>query len=123
MSTLIQQIEAKQAISSDIPSFRTGDTLVVNVKVREGDRERLQAFEGVVIKRRNRGNRSSFTVQKHSYGVCVLRTFQLNSPNITIEVKRPGKVRQAKIYHHIGVVGKKARIPERLKKKSLQDKA
>ncbi|MBM4211246.1 MAG: 50S ribosomal protein L19 [Gammaproteobacteria bacterium] len=118
MSSLIEKIESKQIEKNNAPEFRTGDTLVVWVKVREGDRERLQAFEGVVIKKRNRGLRSAFTLQKHSYGVCVLRTFQVNNPNIKIEVKRPGKVRQSRIYHYIGLVGKKARIKERLKKKA-----
>jgi|TARA_Y200000002_G_scaffold383107_1_gene403268 large subunit ribosomal protein L19 len=121
MSVLIQKIEAQQVEGKEIPSFRTGDTVVVKVKVKEGDRERLQAFEGVVIKRKQRGSNSSFTVQKYSYGVCVLRTFPLYSPNIQISVKRPGKVRQSRIYYHIGLVGKKARIPERISRKAKTD--
>ena len=117
MSALIQQIEQKQIENIEVPSFRTGDTLVVKVKVREGDRERLQAFEGVVIKIKKRGANSAFTLQKYSYGVCVLLTLHIYSHTITIYLKRPGKIRQAKIYHYIGLTGKKARIPERMAKK------
>ena len=114
MSTLIQQIEQAQ-LKDDIPDFRSGDTVVVQISVKEGTRERLQAFEGVVIARRNRGLNSSFTVRKISHGVGVERVFQSHSPLIKgIEVKRKGKVRQAKLYYLRGRTGKAARIKERL---------
>jgi len=96
MSTIIQQLEAEQ-MNKEIPQFGPGDTVVVQVKVREGDRERLQAFEGVVIAKRNRGLNSAFTVRKISYGEGVERVFQTYSSQIgSIEVKRRGAVRRAK---------------------------
>ncbi|MDG2395140.1 50S ribosomal protein L19, partial [Candidatus Thioglobus sp.] len=95
---LIDQIESEQ-LRSDIPEFAAGDTVIVQVKVREGDRERLQAFEGVVIAKKNRGIGSAFTVRKISHGEGVERVFQTHSTMIdSVEVKRRGKVRQAKLY-------------------------
>ena len=114
---LIDQIESEQ-LRSDIPEFSSGDTVVVQVKVREGTRERLQAFEGVVIAIKNRGLNSAFTVRKISHGEGVERVFQTHSTMIdSISVKRSGKVRQAKLYYLRGLTGKAARIKERLKKK------
>ena len=109
---VIQAIEAEQ-MSKEIPAFGTGDTIVVQVKVKEGTRERLQAFEGVVIGKRNRGLNSAFTVRKISHGVGVERTFQTYSPLVdSIEVKRRGDVRQAKLYYLRERSGKSARIKE-----------
>lgn len=114
MSNIIKQLEAEQ-MNKDIPEFKTGDTVIVNVKVKEGDRERLQAFEGVVIAKRNRGLNSSFTVRKISYGEGVERVFQTYSPLIgSIELKRRGDVRKAKLYHLRELSGKAARIKEKL---------
>jgi large subunit ribosomal protein L19 len=114
---LIDQIENEQ-LRSDIPEFSSGDTVVVQVKVREGDRERLQAFEGVVIAKKNRGIGSAFTVRKISHGEGVERVFQTHSNMIdSVEVKRHGKVRQAKLYYLRELTGKKARIKEKLAKK------
>lgn len=111
---LVQQIENSQ-LKQDVPSFGPGDTVVVQVKVREGDRERLQAFEGVVIAKRNRGLNSAFTVRKISSGVGVERAFQTHSPLIAgIEVKRRGDVRRAKLYYLRDRSGKSARIREKL---------
>ncbi|HEX4909138.1 MAG TPA: 50S ribosomal protein L19, partial [Permianibacter sp.] len=108
------QLEAEQ-MNKQIPEFKTGDTVIVNVKVKEGDRERLQAFEGVVIAKRNRGLNSSFTVRKISYGEGVERVFQTYSPLIgSIELKRRGDVRKAKLYHLRELSGKAARIKEKL---------
>ncbi|HGG61077.1 MAG TPA: 50S ribosomal protein L19 [Gammaproteobacteria bacterium] len=112
---IIDQLEAEQ-LRSDIPEFSPGDTVVVEVKVREGDRERLQAFEGVVIAKRERGLNSAFTVRKISHGEGVERVFQTHSPMIaSIQVKRRGKVRRAKLYYLRGRTGKAARIKEKLK--------
>ncbi len=109
---LIQEI-TKDQLRSDIPSFRPGDTLKVHVKVIEGSRERIQLFEGVVIKRHGGGISETFTVRKISYGVGVERTFPLHSPKIEkIEVARRGKVRRAKLYYLRGLRGKAARIKE-----------
>ncbi|RUM79580.1 MAG: 50S ribosomal protein L19 [Candidatus Thioglobus sp.] len=114
---LIDQIENEQ-LRSDIPEFSSGDTVVVQVKVREGDRERLQAFEGVVIAKKNRGIGSAFTVRKISHGEGVERVFQTHSKMIdSVEVKRRGKVRQAKLYYLRELTGKKARIKEKLAKR------
>ena len=114
---LIDQIENEQ-LRSDIPAFSSGDTVIVQVKVREGDRERLQAFEGVVIAKKNRGVGSAFTVRKISHGEGVERVFQTHSNMIdSVEVKRHGKVRQAKLYYLRELTGKKARIKEKLAKK------
>src|SRR6266478_226499 len=116
---LIQQIEqeevARLTASRTIPDFGPGDTVVVNVNVVEGTRKRVQAYEGVVIGRRNRGLNSSFLVRKISSGEGVERTFQLYSPSIaSIEVKRKGDVRRAKLYYLRGLTGKAARIREKL---------
>ena len=114
MSNIIAALEAEQ-MSKEIPAFSSGDTVVVQVKVKEGDRERLQAFEGVVIAKRNRGLNSAFTVRKISNGEGVERVFQTYSPMIgDIEVKRHGKVRRAKLYYLRGLTGKAARIKEKL---------
>ncbi len=111
---LIDQIE-KEQLRTDIPEFSSGDTVVVQVKVREGERERLQAFEGVVIAKKNRGIGSAFTVRKISHGEGVERIFQTHSKMIdSVEVKRRGKVRQAKLYYLRGLTGKAARIKEKL---------
>ncbi len=112
---IIDQLEAEQ-LKSDIPEFAPGDTVVVDVKVKEGNRERLQAFEGVVIAVRNRGLNSSFTVRKMSHGEGVERVFQTHSPMVAgIKVKRRGDVRRAKLYYLRGRTGKAARIKEKLK--------
>ena len=114
---LIDQIENEQ-LRSDIPDFSAGDTIIVQVKVREGDRERLQAFEGVVIAKKNRGIGSAFTVRKISHGEGGERVFQTHSKMIdSVEVKRRGKVRQAKLYYLRELTGKKARIKEKLAKR------
>jgi len=114
---LINQIENEQ-LRSDIPEFSPGDTVVVQVKVREGTRERLQAFEGVVIAIKNRGLNSAFTVRKISHSEGVERVFQTHSSSIdSVSVKRSGKVRQAKLYYLRGLTGRAARIKEKLKKK------
>ncbi|HEX7034395.1 MAG TPA: 50S ribosomal protein L19 [Pseudomonadales bacterium] len=111
---VIEGLENEQ-LKTDVPEFGAGDTVVVQVKVREGNRERLQAFEGVVIGRRNRGLNSSFTVRKISHGVGVERTFQLHSPLIAdIQVKRRGDVRQAKLYYLRDRSGRAARIREKV---------
>ncbi len=111
---IIQQIEAEQ-MSKEIPTFAPGDTIVVQVKVKEGDRSRLQAFEGVVIAKRNRGLNSAFTVRKISNGVGVERTFQTYSPLVdSLAVKRRGDVRKAKLYYLRDLSGKAARIKEKL---------
>ena len=110
----IEQIENEQ-LKSDVPEFGAGDTVVVQVRVREGNRERLQAYEGVVIARRNRGLNSAFTVRKISHGVGVERTFQTHSPQIeSITVKRRGDVRKAKLYYLRERSGRSARIKEKL---------
>ncbi len=115
MSKIIQQIEAEQ-MSRKLPDFGPGDTIVVNVKVKEGSRERLQAFEGVVIAVRSRGLNSSFTVRKNSHGTFVERVFQTYSPVVdNVQVKRRGKVRSAKLYYLRGLEGKAARIREDLR--------
>ena len=111
---IIQAIEDAQ-LKTDLPSFAPGDTVVVQVKVKEGTRERLQAFEGVCIGKRNRGVNSAFTVRKISHGVGVERTFQTYSPLLdSISVKRRGDVRQAKLYYLRELSGKAARIKEKL---------
>ena len=111
---VLEQIEAGQ-LRDDVPEFGPGDTVVVQVRVKEGNRERLQAFEGVVIGKRNRGVNSSFIVRKISHGVGVERTFQTHSPLIaSIEVKRRGDVRQAKLYYLRERSGRSARIKEKV---------
>jgi large subunit ribosomal protein L19 len=112
MHKLIQEI-TKEQLRTDLPDFRPGDTVRVHVKVIEGSRERIQVFEGVVIKRRGGGISETFTVRKVSYGVGVERTFPLHTPKIAkIEVVRRGKVRRAKLYYLRNLRGKKARIKE-----------
>jgi large subunit ribosomal protein L19 len=114
MSNIIQQLEAEQ-LKSDVPEFAPGDTVAVQVRVVEGDRERLQTYEGVVISKKNRGLNSSFTVRKISYGEGVERVFQTHSPLIAnIEVKRRGAVRRAKLYYLRNLTGKAARIKEKI---------
>ena len=114
-NSIIQQIEKEQMESRDIPKFAPGDTVVVQVRVKDGERERLQAFEGVVIAKRNRGVNSAFTVRKISHGVGVERTFQTFSALISsIKVKRRGDVRRAKLYYLRERSGKSARIKEKL---------
>lgn len=114
MSNIIAELEQEQ-LRHDLPKFAPGDTVVVQVKVTEGARERLQAFEGVVIAIRNRGLNSAFTVRKMSHGEGVERVFQTHSPVIAgIEVKRKGDVRRAKLYYLRGRTGKAARIREKV---------
>ncbi len=114
MSNIIQELEQEQ-MNREIPAFAPGDTVVVQVKVKEGNRERLQAFEGVVIAKRNRGLNSAFTVRKVSHGEGVERVFQTYSPAIAaIKIKRRGDVRRAKLYYLRGLEGKAARIKEKL---------
>jgi large subunit ribosomal protein L19 len=114
MSKIIEAIEQEQ-MGKVIPEFSPGDTIVVQVKVKEGTRERLQAFEGVVIAKRNRGLNSSFTVRKISHGEGVERVFQTYSPVVdSVEVKRRGAVRRAKLYYLRGRTGKAARIKEKI---------
>ena len=113
-NSIISQVEAEQ-MKKALPEFAPGDTVVVQVKVREGNRERLQAFEGVVLGKRNRGLNSSFTVRKISHGIGVERTFQSYSPMLeSIRVKRRGDVRKAKLYYLRQRSGKAARIKEKL---------
>ncbi|GAB6034758.1 50S ribosomal protein L19 [Galenea microaerophila] len=115
MSDIIKQIEAEQ-MNKELPEFNPGDTVVVQVKVKEGKNERLQAFEGVVIAKKNRGLNSNFVVRKISHGVGVERTFQTYSPLVdSIEVKRRGDVRRAKLYYLRGLSGRAARIKEKIK--------
>jgi large subunit ribosomal protein L19 len=113
-NSIISQIEAEQ-MNREIPEFGPGDTVVVQVKVKEGTRERLQAFEGVVLGKRNRALNSAFTVRKISHGIGVERTFQTYSPLVeSIKVKRSGDVRQAKLYYLRELSGRAARIKEKL---------
>ena len=117
MSNIIKQLEAEQ-MKKDVPAYSPGDTVVVQVKVTEGDKSRLQAFEGVVIAIKSRGINSAFTVRKISNGVGVERVFQTHSPIVdSIEVKRRGDVRQAKLYYLRELSGRKARIKEKLAKR------
>ncbi len=114
MSNIIDAINAEQ-MEKEVPEFGPGDTVVVQVRVKEGSRERLQAFEGVVIARRNRGLNSAFTVRKISHGEGVERVFQTYSPLVAeIQVKRRGDVRRSKLYYLRGRTGKAARIKEKL---------
>lgn len=111
---IIDEINQEQ-MTRELPPFAPGDTVVVNVKVKEGNRERLQAFEGVVIAVRKRGLNSAFTVRKMSHGTGVERVFQTHSPMIdSVTVKRRGDVRRAKLYYLRGLEGRKARIKEKL---------
>jgi large subunit ribosomal protein L19 len=112
MSTIIESLEQRQ-LRSDIPQFKAGDTVRVHFKVIEGNRQRVQVFEGIVIKRQGAGARETFTVRKQSFGVGVERTFPLHSPKIDkIEVAAVGDVNRAKLYYLRGRVGKKARVRE-----------
>ena len=114
MTNSIQELEQAQ-LRIDLPEFGPGDTVRVQVRVKEGDRERLQAFEGVVIAKRNRGLNSSFTVRKISYGEGVERVFQTHSPLVaSIEVRRRGDVRRAKLYYLRSRTGKSARIKQKI---------
>lgn len=114
MTNFVEVIE-KEQLKQNIPDFAPGDTVVVQVKVLEGNRERLQAFEGVVIAKKNRGINSSFIVRKISHGEGVERTFQTHSPQIaSIEVKRKGDVRRAKLYYLRDLSGRAARIKEKI---------
>lgn len=120
---IIAQLEAEQ-MAKQIPAFAPGDTIIVQVRVVEGERTRLQAFEGVVIGKRNRGLNSAFTVRKISSGVGVERTFQTYSPIVdSITVKRRGDVRKAKLYYLRELSGKAARIKEKLAKQTQQEAA
>ena len=113
--TIIQQLEKEWVSLKTIPKFSPGDTVVVQVKVKEGTRERLQAYEGIVIAKRNRGYHSAFTVRKISHGEGVERVFQTYSPQIQdIVVKRRGDVRRAKLYYLRNLTGKAARIKEKI---------
>ncbi len=115
MNMIIDEIN-KEQMTRELPDFAPGDTIIVSVKVKEGNRERLQAFEGVVIAIRNRGLNSAFTVRKMSHGIGVERVFQTYSPLIdSVKVKRRGAVRRAKLYYLRGLEGKAARIREKLK--------
>jgi large subunit ribosomal protein L19 len=114
MNKVIEALE-KEQITKKVPDFSAGDTVIVQVKVKEGSRERLQAFEGIVIAKRNRGLNSSFTVRKISHGEGVERVFQTYSPVVSqIQVKRRGDVRRAKLYYLRGRTGKAARIKEKI---------
>jgi large subunit ribosomal protein L19 len=114
MANIIQQLESAR-MTRKVPDFNPGDTVVVQVKVKEGDRERAQAYEGVVIAKSNRGLNSSFTVRKISHGEGVERVFQTYSPAISeIEIKRRGSVRRAKLYYLRDLSGKAARIEEKV---------
>jgi len=114
MNKIVKDIEAR-TMARELPDFGPGDTVVVQVKVKEGDRERIQAYEGVVIARKNRGLNSSFTVRKISHGEGVERVFQSHSPAIAdVKVKRRGHVRRAKLYYLRDRSGKSARIEEKI---------
>jgi large subunit ribosomal protein L19 len=114
MMNIIEALE-KEQVTRQLPDFNPGDTVVVEVKVKEGDRERTQAYEGVVVAKRNRGLNSSFTVRKISHGEGVERVFQSYSPSIgEITVKRRGNVRRAKLYYLRDLAGKAARIEEKI---------
>lgn len=115
MSKVLNELEARLGAGKQVPAFAPGDTVTVHVRVQEGDRERQQAFEGMVIARRNRGYNSSFTVRKISYGEGVERVFPLYSPAIAkIEVSRRGDVRGSKLYYLRGLAGKAARVREKI---------
>lgn len=122
MSNIIQQFEAEQMRGKVIPEFRSGDTVSVKVRVKEGTRERLQAFEGIVIAKRNRGLNSAFTVRKVSHGEGVERVFQTYSPLIeSVSVVRLGDVRRAKLYYLRNLAGKAARIKEKIQTKAQRE--
>ncbi|MCD8524882.1 MAG: 50S ribosomal protein L19 [Gammaproteobacteria bacterium] len=124
MSNIIQQFEAEQMQGKNIPSFKAGDSVVVKVRVKEGTRERLQSFEGIVIAKRNRGLNSAFTVRKVSHGEGVERVFQTYSPLVeSITVQRLGDVRRAKLYYLRKLSGKAARIKEKILTKAQRQAA
>ena len=124
MTNIIDTINAEQMQGKNVPQFGPGDTVVVQVKVKEGNRERLQAFEGVVIAKRNRGVNSAFTVRKISQNVGVERVFQTFSPMIeSIQVTRRGDVRRAKLYYLRELSGRAARIKEKLPTKAAPKEA
>lgn len=113
---IIKDIESEQ-LKKDIPNFKIGDTVKVHAKIKEGNRERIQIFEGTVMKRQNGGLRETFTVRKISYGVGVEKTFPIHSPAIeSVEVVRKGKARRAKLYYLRGRVGKAAKVKEKVVK-------
>jgi large subunit ribosomal protein L19 len=115
MNPLIQAIEQEQMAGKSIPDFKSGDTVLVQLKVKEGNRERLQSFEGIVIAKRNRGFNSAFTIRKISHGEGVERVFQTYSPLIaSITVQQRGDVRRAKLYYLRNLRGRKARIKEKI---------
>lgn len=122
---IIQALEESQMQKArPLPSFQPGDTVVVQVKVKEGERSRLQSFEGVVIAKRNRGLNSAFTVRKISHGVGVERVFQTYSPTVdSVEVKRRGDVRRAKLYYMRDLSGRAARIKEKLSARNIANTA
>ena len=121
MTNIIAELEKQQMEGKEIPDFRPGDTIVVYINIKEGERERLQAFEGLVIAKRNRGLNSAFTVRKISHGEGVERAFQTYSPLIkSIEIKRRGVVRRAKLYYMRELRGKAARIKEKIVVKKAQ---
>ncbi len=115
MNEIIQKIEQEQ-LKKEVPQFRTGDTVRVYGKIKEGNRERVQVFEGVVIKQQGGSNRATFTVRKQSNGVGVEKTWPLHSPNVEkVEIVRRGKVRRAKLYYLRDRVGKAAKVKERIR--------
>lgn len=115
MNEILRQIEQEQ-IRTDLPAFNVGDNVKVHVKIKEGNRERVQAFEGTVIKKQNGGTRETFTVRRVAYGTGVERTFPMNSPSIDkLEVTRRGKVRRAKLFYLRDRVGKAAKVKELLR--------
>lgn len=119
MQHIIQQLEKEQMNNKKIPKFSAGDTILVKVKIKEGERERLQTYEGIVIAKKNRGLNSSFTVRKISHGEGVERVFQTYSPQISsIKLQSHGDVRKAKLYHLRNLSGRKARIREKIVSKN-----
>ena len=124
IKTLEREEIARVTEGKKIPDFSPGDTLRVNVKIKEGDRERVQAFEGVCIARAGQGLQENFTVRKLSFGEGVERVFPVNSPVLeSIEVRRKGKVRRAKLYYLRGLTGKRARIAEKTSARATEDAA
>ena len=123
MNNVIKELEQEQMANKKITEFSPGDTVIVKVKIKEGERERLQSYEGVVIAKSNRGFNSSFTVRKISYGEGVERVFQTYSPQIeSIKLKRRGDVRKAKLYHLRDLTGRKARIQEKIETRKDETK-
>lgn len=115
MNDIIKNIEAEQ-LKADVPEFHVGDTVKVHAKIKEGTRERIQIFEGIVLKRQGGSSRETFTVRKNSNGIGVEKTWPLHSPSVeSVEVVRRGKVRRAKLYYLRGRVGKRAKVKELVK--------